>query len=174
MRLFIAIHFDTTVQKVLIQALNQLQRECAHGSFTWKNNLHTTLSFLGECNHEQEKCIIDVMRTIPALPFDVHLSGIHTFTHNRSIVWAGFERELTLYGLANRLNARLADASFPIPDRPFTPHVTLARQVIWKKGYGLDNITLHPASCNISHMELMWSHRVDGNLVYTPLYMRSF
>ncbi len=178
MRLFIALHFNDEVEKSLRDAIAQAKSFSEKGSFTWDDNLHMTLAFLGECTEEQKQQVIEVMQTIPAIPFTLRLEGVHEFKGKGKgrgeVLWVGVRREIALNALADRLNLRLRLAGFSLPQRDFRPHITLARRIVWKDGHSASSLRVKPAACNINSIHLMWSHRVQGRLVYTSIYDRTF
>ena len=95
------------------------------------DKLHVTLKFLGET---QESLVPEISRVLehavserPA--FSVTLAGLGAFpspTRPNSI-WAGLQNAQTLMDIAADLENTLARLGFAPEQRPFTPHLTLAR-----------------------------------------------
>lgn len=86
---------------------------------------HITLGFLGAVAGDHVDAIIKVLDGIdPPAPFQLSLSGGGRFT---AAVWAGIEGDLdALAALRTTVRDALAAGGFPIEDRPFTPHLTVA------------------------------------------------
>lgn len=63
-------------------------------------------------------------------------------------------------------------AGFSWEDHPFSPHVTLARQVRLSQMPDRAALLGQPFFAPVHSMSLMLSHRVDGRLTYTPRHHR--
>jgi 2'-5' RNA ligase len=86
---------------------------------------HITLGFLGPVAGDHVDAIIRVLDGVdPPGPFHLSLSGGGRFA---AAVWAGVEGDLDeLAELRTAVRDALAAGGFPIDDRPFTPHLTVA------------------------------------------------
>jgi 2'-5' RNA ligase len=130
MRLFIAIELPQRVKDhlTLIQRLLEPDLDCA--SMTRDHALHVTLKFLGEADPSQLDPIRESLSAIAAGP--VELFGAHgeCFPERGSvrIVAAGFGGDLNrLKALHAAVEQRCVFLGFRREDRPYRPHVTLAR-----------------------------------------------
>ncbi|MDW8107047.1 MAG: RNA 2',3'-cyclic phosphodiesterase [Armatimonadota bacterium] len=131
MRLFIAALVSEEVRHALATAQAQLQRVVPERALRWvaPENYHITLLFLGEQPEERLPEIITAMTQARAgiAPFRIQVQGIGVFPNwNRpSVLWAGAKQgtvELTKIAVA------LEQLLLPTPaDKPFHPHITLAR-----------------------------------------------
>lgn len=131
MRLFIAVLISPELMHTLAKAQARLQRELNHPSLRWvaPENFHITLLFLGEQEEERLPAIQSVIQSVSQQvePFDWSLHGLGVFpTWNRpSVLWAGVqEGTQPLSQLARLLAEGLSDEP---SDKPFHPHLTLAR-----------------------------------------------
>ena len=61
MRLFIAINFNDSTLKKLLAVQEELKNKAVKGRFSWPENLHLTLAFLGECDEAGLEAAIDAM-----------------------------------------------------------------------------------------------------------------
>jgi RNA 2',3'-cyclic 3'-phosphodiesterase len=96
-------------------------------------SLHVTLKFFAEA----ESQLIPEMRAIATVAAarqirsELSLAGLGVFPHIQrpSVIWAGLEGPglQTLCVLAQDLDRSLEALGFPSEDRPFAPHLTLAR-----------------------------------------------
>ena len=134
MRLFIAINFDDEVKRKLVEMQNRLRKCALRGNFTSYNNLHLTLVFLGEVSDNLE-LLHKAMNNVTVSPFSITISGDGRFKRDRGdIWWAGVEENGSLNLLQSQLSKALLDTGFPVEERKYTPHLTLAREVQAKDG----------------------------------------
>jgi 2'-5' RNA ligase len=131
MRLFFAIELPGDVQAIL----GGLRPKDENRDYRWvePSLLHLTLAFLGEQPEEQ----LEALREVGASAVGgsrsgrLHLGQAGSFGSRRAprVLWVDLAGDLdALLSLQTRLVEGLAAAEFPIEDRPFRPHVTLARR----------------------------------------------
>ena len=171
MRLFIAINFDDEIKKELVETQNMLRKCALRGNFTSYNNLHLTLVFLGEVTKNIDP-LHNVMDDVTVSPFNICIKGTGRFKRDRGdIWWVGIDENKSLSLLQSRLIDALSKAGFSIEKRPFSPHLTLARQVKLRDGIDTSAIGCGLSICSrVSKISLMHSHRVNGVLTYTEIY----
>ena len=165
MRLFAAVHFSMEAKASLLDAMDDLRRQ-ADGNFTREENLHLTLAFIGETNNL--KGAIAALERVEGAPFKLRLRGAG---HFGDLWWAGLEKCPPLEKLAANTQRALRKAGFPIEERPFRAHVTLARQVR-PLGDGIF-LRVHPAETRVTRLSLMKSERIDGRLTYTEVWSKA-
>jgi len=176
MRLFIAVPFDKETKEYFTGIQNKVKTICEKGNFTLEENFHLTLKFLGEISPEKVNSICKAMEDsvtgIP--PFTLYADTLGTFGRgNRRIVWVGLkgerERLDSIYG---RLEECLAARGFEKDDKPYTPHITLGREVLYKSGAerSEDRVEIAPKKIEVNKIALMESRREKGRLVYQPLF----
>jgi 2'-5' RNA ligase len=91
-------------------------------------NLHLTLAFLGEVGDGRAARLPGIAERVEARAFDMTLDRVGSFAKAR-VAWAGCERPpAELITLQARLAGELAAAGFTLEERPFAPHLTLARK----------------------------------------------
>jgi RNA 2',3'-cyclic 3'-phosphodiesterase len=95
-------------------------------------SLHVTLRFLGPTPDEQLAGVGEAVRNVAAggQPFDVQLARAGAFPHpdRPRVLWIGVTDGATeLSDLALALNSSLARQGWPVDERAFRPHLTLAR-----------------------------------------------
>jgi len=132
-RSFIAIELPQNVQHGLGQLRSELER-AEHPFVKWVNteNIHVTLKFLGNIPFKQveeiAKAIEEASKRIP--PFHLEISGLGAFPNiNRPrVIWVGIRGEMNnLQKLQQNIDSALAPFGFAKEERPFIPHLTLAR-----------------------------------------------
>ena len=93
--------------------------------------LHITLKFLGPTDESLVPKIVEAMRSAidGVKPFEMKLAGSGVFPSrsNARVVWAGLEGADPLGVMASRLENLLAGLGFQKENRPFRPHLTIAR-----------------------------------------------
>ena len=95
-------------------------------------SLHLTLAFLGELDDARFEAATQTARPVAGVhaPFTLRLAGLGTFGSARSprVIWVGLAGEKArLLALRAALTDDLAARGFPREERPFSPHLTLAR-----------------------------------------------
>lgn len=132
MRTFIAIDFSEGIKARLIALQDRIRSQVPSLSWVKPEQLHLTLKFLGEIDETVVSTVGDAISQVTANfgPFDLSLKGAGTFGHrdSASVIWVGIkDTGQTLYKLQADLESALEPLGFPREDRPFKPHLTLAR-----------------------------------------------
>lgn len=173
MRLFLAILFEEPVKDRLCEAMELIRRSTRTSRLTRRENLHLTLVFLGELREAGK--VREAMEEIRTSPFPLEIRGLGRFQRNGGdLYWAGIEPSLPLQNLYLELKNALAGKGIAVEDRPYRPHLTLARQAVEKPEtpfYTLKN-RLEPVKTKAAAVSLMKSERIEGRLVYTELYRK--
>lgn len=221
MRLFIAINFDSTVKARIRNAADQLREHAVLGRFVRDEHMHLTLEFLGEVepNHIPEVC--DAMDALDVKPFVMRTGDMDCFKRRDGDLWflkiaasrflcgtpeaerpvdtlhhtpqpRRFAKDEPLYQLQNALHCNLKKQGFRLENRPYKPHITLARNVILRSEDNaqaprcFDNfatessqqsdvtaLTSPPSiEIDVHSIELMQSAFEGGRLIYTPLHSK--
>jgi 2'-5' RNA ligase len=132
-RSFIAVELPGDLKR----ALSELQRKFRSASnlpVRWVDpgNIHLTLKFLGDIDAASTDKIVTALEQAVKdfTPFNIEVRGLGVFPNmNRiQVAWVGLYGELEKLGqLQKRIEASLESLGFPPENRPFTPHLTLAR-----------------------------------------------
>ena len=166
LRLFVAINFNHETKGKLIALQDELRARSKRGNFTLPENLHITLSFLGDSAPEQAAAAKAVIDSLHFDPFAVSIESLGCFRRDRGdLWWAGVNRNKPLLGLQRRLTDGLASVGFEPEKRKYSPHVTLARQVV------TDAIQwpIEPFGEAVNKIHMMKSERINGKSTYTPI-----
>ncbi|MCJ7668926.1 MAG: RNA 2',3'-cyclic phosphodiesterase [Dehalococcoidia bacterium] len=132
-RSFIAIELSEEAKKGLARLRKELERD-EHKFVKWVDPgaIHLTLKFLGNIpsNRVMEitEAIEEAAQGIP--PFHLEISGLGAFPSLRQarVFWVGVGGEVDkLSGLQQNIDSALAALGFAKEERPFVPHLTLAR-----------------------------------------------
>lgn len=172
-RLFIAVPFPWRVQAALEENTALLRRSCVKGSFTRRENLHLTLAFLGETAPERLEELRAVLDGCAGAPLALSFGPLGRFKRPEGdILWRQVNAEEGLFRLQAALSAALTARGFPLEDRPFRPHLTLARRARLAPGESLEALSrqLPPLSFRAEQICLLRSELGGGAPVYMPLY----
>lgn len=132
-RSFIAIELPEEAKKGLARLRRELERD-EHRFVKWVDPLgiHLTLKFLGNIAARRVTEIAEALGEAAQgmSPFHLEISGLGAFpsvTQPR-VFWVGVNGQLDrLSGLQQSIDSALAGLGFAREERPFVPHLTLAR-----------------------------------------------
>lgn len=169
MRLFLAVLLSEDMKNALAGAVEALRSLGAGGRFSRAENLHLTLAFLGETDIADAQRAARLTEEAAFRPFDMRLSGaLGRFMGRRgSTLWAGLEQCDPLARLQSELTAGLAARGIRFDRKPFSPHLTLGREVVLPEGW--DGVPVRRASQPVDCVSLMLSERPGGRLTYTEI-----
>lgn len=171
MRLFAGLELPAAWRRSLAAAAAQLERAGVRGRFTRPENFHLTLVFLGEtCRAPAAAAALEGV-SVPPFPLRTAAPGRFA-KRGGDVWWLGAEPHPGLLEAQRQLEAALRAAGFALEERPFRPHITLARQVRSPAGPEQAAPFLPPLACTVRRLTLFSSERVDGILRYLPIYRR--
>ncbi len=174
MRLFVALRFSREALAAVEAVQHSLKAQCRSGSFTRRENLHLTLSFLGETASDRMPALRELLtRTAKgARPFLLHFDRLGFFPDRsqRQLCYLTADTPPELASLAAALQNALRNSGFPGEDREFIPHVTLARRCVLSE---IPSIPA-PVTAHFSELVLIRSLLQPTGPVYTPLFTASF
>lgn len=166
MRLFIAINFNKQETKTLKDYLEKIKDASEFGSFSKPENLHLTLTFIGETND-----VIAAKKAVDQLSaneFTLKFSGVGLFSKaDGDVYYTAVEDNENLTALVNQLTSSLNQQGFKIKNRKYTPHITLGRRVKLNKKIA-DMVC--ERSVLVNKISLMKSETINGELKYTEVY----
>ncbi|HEX8967737.1 MAG TPA: RNA 2',3'-cyclic phosphodiesterase [Chloroflexota bacterium] len=175
MRLFFAIELPAEVRSVLAR----LKPEEAGDDYRWVDPalLHVTLAFLGE----QPADSLESLRRVGGEAVSHSRGGLLRlgkaghFGSSRAprVLWVDLVDDRQALGeLQSRLDIALRDAGFALEDRPFRPHITLARRRQTARGGpppGWPPI-VGQAMFSLRHLSLMQSHLSSRGASYEAVF----
>ena len=129
LRLFIAVPIPVTP---VIESVREELRELGTGLRVSRDDtLHLTVKFLGDTPlhrvPEIESILQESLSDQPVFSLDLRGIGAFPKPTRPSVVWIGLEHNPSLEAIVTRLEDNLSEIGFPQEDRPYTPHVTIAR-----------------------------------------------
>ena len=131
-RAFIAIPISTEIHGEINKIIRGLKPVCPE-NLRWVNpqGIHLTLKFLGDVPKSNINQISDCMQlTVQRKnPFRFDVEGLGAFPRpdQARVLWIGLEKSLELKKLQNELDQNLNKIGFPLENREFNPHLTIAR-----------------------------------------------
>jgi 2'-5' RNA ligase len=130
MRLFIGIGLPPALNQTLAKAAHTLIAPEAQSrtriTLTRPENMHVTLNFLGQVEPSRLDEIQQALATIRAPRLHLQLNGAGAFA-NAGILYAQIKPSAPLLNLAEQVFQSMENCGFPREQRPYTPHITLAR-----------------------------------------------
>lgn len=144
MRIFIGIDLDDKIRSKIARFLEGVSGFAPEARWVRAESLHITLKFIGEQKPEQVSAITQRLRGVQSSAFEIRLSGYGFFPTASAprVFWIGIQAGPALAELAGQIDAAVAELGIPREDRPFSPHLTLARaggssgDPKWRKGDG--------------------------------------
>ena len=137
MRLFIGVDLEPPARAAAAAVSDQLRTELQRvdPDFTARwippANLHITLWFLGEVADDPAEAVMAALRRpLPDSSFPLVLRGCGAFPRSGPprVLWVGVSRGADeMQGLYGGLADRLVPLGFSREQRPYAPHLTLAR-----------------------------------------------
>lgn len=132
MRLFVGIALPDEVRVGLAALCGTLRPAVPSAKWVPQANFHVTLKFLGENSHERIPDIVECMRKAFAGSslYELTLDRIGVFPSPKRarVLWLGVSAgSVQTTALAEALDRELATIGFRVEERPYHPHITLAR-----------------------------------------------
>jgi RNA 2',3'-cyclic 3'-phosphodiesterase len=129
MRIFIGIDLDQGIRAKIARFVEGVSGFAPDARWVRPESLHVTLKFIGEQKEEQVDAIARQLQRIESCPFDIQVSGYGFFPTAKSprVFWVGIHAGPQLAQLAGDIDAAVAELGVPREDRPYSPHLTLAR-----------------------------------------------
>lgn len=163
MRIFIGINLPSQLKNTLSKTTESMDT----GNKVSPSNYHITLVYLGETSEAKKETLHRALKTLVSSfePCQLTLSHTDTFKKGKShIVYVDVIKTHQLEDMQDRIKALASSLDFSLDDRPYNPHITLARQV-------KDAPSKQPIheTFLVRSISLFLSHRVAGELIYTPI-----
>ena len=130
MRLFVALEIPSTVRENLAALLKSLRAISPQTRWVRPENLHVTLKFIGEVPDTKLAAIRSALAGARSgQPVTLDFRGLGFFPNEKHprVFWAGIEASPNLKGLAADIDRATEKLGIPREQRPFSPHLTLAR-----------------------------------------------
>ena len=130
-RIFIAVKVEA--DETLLEIISSLKFLLRNENIRWTSpdNIHITLSFIGDTEEEQVKTISSILKTkcdgFGNFELTIKGTGVFKNLNDPRVIWTGIEPSEKILQLNDHIMNGLKDAGTKIEDRPFNPHMTLGR-----------------------------------------------
>ena len=126
MRLFVGIPLDPAVTDALKRMTAALRRTDDGLRWSSPDAWHITLQFLGSTEQQCYECLLARLREIHRPPLALHL-GVPDVFERAGVFHISVQPSQELTALERHVVAATALCGIPPEDRPYHPHITLAR-----------------------------------------------
>ena len=148
MRIFIGIDLDPEVRTRIERFLESVEGFASEARWVRPEALHITLKFVGEQTPERVQAITEHLQRVESRAFEIRAGGYGFFPTAKAprVFWIGIHSGPHLAELAEDIDIATAELGIPREDRPYSPHLTLARagrgsgSPKWRKGDGSNAI----------------------------------
>ena len=171
MRGFFAIELDEKTRQFLIELQNQLGSVGVIGNYSFSENLHLTIKFLGELDAFQCDMAENLLEKVAYhySPFVLNLNKIGKFDkRSKMIIWVGMEHSECLLDLYRDVKSELDIFWRGNEENHYSPHITLVREAKAERSFS----SIEAVNERLNHsftakgISLMESTRVNGRLTY--------
>lgn len=128
MRLFAGLDLPEGIQQRLARLVEEL-RPAARLRWSPAANLHITTKFIGEWEESRLSELKQCLGAVAGEPIRIGIRGLGWFPnpHNPRVFFAAVRAEESLAALAKATEAALEGVGIAREERPYSPHLTLAR-----------------------------------------------
>ena len=136
---------------------------------------HLTLRFIGEAGRAEAEELDELLAATAPAGFELSLAGVGYFgTASRPrVIWAGVDPSLPLHQLARKVDRAVRRAELPREERPFNPHVTIARlhdaSLVSVMAFVQQKSLFRAPPFTVDHFTLFESRQGSGAPAYIPL-----
>jgi 2'-5' RNA ligase len=161
-RLFIAIKI--LPESKFREIFQSLKVELDDERIKWveMENIHVTLKFFGDTDEKQIPLITAAVRrgviTVPSFDIELRHLGLFGGYYKPRVIWAGIEPLEPLQELSSAVNKAILPLGYPLPEEPFTPHLTLGRIKFVRDKKKLANLVdkQKDASLQVQHIDSLY------------------
>lgn len=184
MRVFIAVPLPVDIKAKLVALQERFRHLPVEATWVREAGFHITLKFLGEVGSTQIGPVVSCMTATVRHyhPFSLTVCGVGVFPHesNPRVLWVGIQGEAgSLRQLQQTLDMQLTQVGYAPEDRPFAPHLTLARlKRISRRGEFLTSLKAHRevllGQLDVDHLELVESQLHPSGARYSTVHTVHF
>ena len=171
-RAFVALSLSDEVRAALKQRSIAFQDQFSHMNIKWVpfNNYHLTLNFIGNVQpvelDSMEALVAEAVTDIK--PFELTIGEAELFPpdqENKGVLIASVSSCGALLTLQTRLEKVFLAAGYKFIDRPYRPHVTIARLKKNKIAQGELMQNIEAIKTPVDHVHIYEAHKEEGRAV---------
>jgi len=128
---FLAIPLPMSLKEALATFQKQYEKVLPYRQWTYMDDYHITLKFLGPVEEDQLNLLQQEMKQVNSMsPFVVNIGSLRTFgTPKRPrVLWVGVEKKNEIMDLYECVQTICQSIGFAKESRPFQPHITLGKK----------------------------------------------
>jgi 2'-5' RNA ligase len=130
LRLFVAWPLGEAIRSELARVTGPLRSRMPAATWPRAESIHLTFAFLGDTHADRVAAIsaaLDACAEAGAIEVRAGEVGVFPDERRPRVAWIGLEPREPVTALAGRVRASLAGAGVGFDEKPFRPHLTLAR-----------------------------------------------
>jgi RNA 2',3'-cyclic 3'-phosphodiesterase len=132
LRVFLAAELPSDLCQKMAELQRQLRSNLPEVNWVRPESIHLTLKFLGYVDAAMAEQLLPAMEPVgrSQAPLTLEIQGLGVFPHIRRprILWIGCAGDIpSLLKLVSRIEGALEPLGFPLEEKPYHPHLTLAR-----------------------------------------------
>ena len=129
MRLFIALDIDNAIRERIVRFVEGVHPFASEARWVKTESMHITLKFIGEQPEDAIPAIKQALSGVNSSTINIDFRGYGFFPTPKSarVFWLGMDAGPELAVLAGVVDQTLSALGIAKEDRPFSPHLTLAR-----------------------------------------------
>ncbi|NBD27916.1 RNA 2',3'-cyclic phosphodiesterase [Paenibacillus glycinis] len=165
--MFIAVPLPDALKRMLGLRLSELRGKLDFRKWTNEADLHVTLQFLGVAAADRLPELKSALAAVAARqqPFGLSIVGAGTYglPERPRVLWAGIGGELDrLRELQREIVEATAPLGFAAEDRPYSPHLTLARRYAGEEAFALPELLVRSLGAGIFTSDGAAERQEDG------------
>jgi 2'-5' RNA ligase len=129
MRIFVAVDIEDSIRARITTFMQGLEGFAPDARWVRPESLHVTLKFIGEKSEQDVEKIMRTLADVRGQTMEISMRGYGFFPTAKSarVFWVGIESGPALGAAAKAVDDAMANLGIPREERPFSPHLTLAR-----------------------------------------------
>ncbi|WP_332649548.1 RNA 2',3'-cyclic phosphodiesterase [Lysinibacillus sp. 54212] len=139
---FWAVRLPDFIKQNIYEELTSINQIFQFNRWVHRNDYHITLAFLGSVDQQQLQLVIERVGNAikDEKAFSLQIQGLNIFGNNKTpqIFWASIYPENKLLPLQKIVHKKCVEVGFELENRPYHPHITLARKWIGEKDFKME------------------------------------
>ncbi|MEE6452264.1 RNA 2',3'-cyclic phosphodiesterase [Gottfriedia acidiceleris] len=129
---FLAVPLPIQIKEILDDYSKRWFKKLPLKKWTFKDDFHITLSFLGPVTYTKSVELMDQLQKelydFKSFDLSIHQLGIFGSKVQPRVWWFGLENSVELMELQNRISKICEESGFSIDNRLYNPHITIAKK----------------------------------------------